>query len=158
MLPPQPHMITCRWQRPRGAGLRRGVTYNFEPVPTDVEAGRDGRCTSRRSPAGRKAPRLSAARQRLAARRDGHHLARLATGFDGATNLAITTSGRILVAELFAGRISTIAHGKPAPVLDLPGVASVEFTATPCTPARTGRRTRTGPTGNGKVVKISVRW
>jgi hypothetical protein len=159
VLPPQPFRITSS----AATGLKVpdcvGVTYNFEAVPTDVEQGRDGRVYVTTLPGGPEGdsplgPRGSV--WRLDA--NGHHLKRLATGFSGATNLAITTSGRILVAELFAGRISTIAHGKPAKVIDLPGVASVEFANHAIYAGATGPIGENGPSGPGKVVKISVRW
>jgi hypothetical protein len=160
VLPPQPFLITAA--AAQGMGLPKecvGVTYNFEPVPTDVEQGRDGRLYVTTLPGGPEGagplpPRGSVWRLD----RNGRHLTRLATGFAGATNLAITTSGRILVAELFAGRISTIEHGKPAPVINLPGVASVEFANHAIYAGATGPMGPNGPTGNGKVVKISVRW
>jgi hypothetical protein len=159
LLPPQPYKITAAAAAAFKAPDCVGVTYNFEAVPTDVEQGRDGRLYLTTLPGGPEGdsplgPRGSV--WRLTAR--GHHLTRLATGFSGATNLALTPSCRVLVAELFAGRISTIEHGKPAKVLDLPGVASVEFAHHAIYAGATGPIGENGPTGNGKVVKISVRW
>jgi hypothetical protein len=52
---------------------------------------------------------------------------RVATGFGGATNLAIGPEGRIYVAELFAGQISTIKDGKPHPWMTLENAVSVEY-------------------------------
>jgi hypothetical protein len=159
VLPAQPYVITEAAAKAFNAPDCVGVTYNFEAVPTDVEQGRHGRLYVTTLPGGPEGdsplgPRGSV--WRLDG--NGRHLTRLATGFAGATNLAITTSGRILVAELFAGRISTIEHGKPAPVIDLPGVASVEFAHHAIYAGATGPFGENGPTGNGKVVKISVRW
>ena len=160
VLPPQPAKISASTAAKLGApNCTEGVTYNFEPVPTDVEQGRDGRLYVTTLPGGPEGdsplgPRGSV--YRLTGK--GHHLTRLATGFSGATNLALTPSCRVLVAELFAGRISTIEHGKPAKVLDLPGVASVEFANHAVYAGATGPIGPNGPSGNGKVVKISVRW
>jgi hypothetical protein len=159
LLPPQPVKITAKAAAAFGAPNCVGVTYNFEAVPTDVEQGRDGRLYVTTLPGGPEAdsplgPRGSV--WRLDSR--GRHLTRLATGFAGATNLAITTSGRILVAELFANRISTIDHRRPAPVIDLPGVASVEFANHRIYAGQTAPFGPTGPAGNGKVVTIGVRW
>ena len=135
-----------------------GVTYNFEPVPTDVEVGRHGALYISTLPGGPEAPGFSPAEVSTGSPAT-HHLRRLATGFNGATNLALTPSGRVLVAELFAGRMSTIAHGRPAPVINLPGVASLEFYCHALYAGLTGPMDAEGnPTGNGKVVKISVRW
>ena len=52
---------------------------------------------------------------------------RIATGFGGATNLAIAPGGKIYVAELFAGKISTIKDGKPHTWMSLPNAVSVEY-------------------------------
>jgi hypothetical protein len=159
VLPPQPVKITAALAKAFNAPDCVGVTYNFEPVPTDVEQGRDGRLYVTTLPGGPEGnsplgPRGSVWRLDC----NGHRLTRLATGFSGATNLAITTSGRVLVAEIFAGRISTIEHGRPATVIDLPGVASVEFANHSIYAGATGPIGENGPSGNGKVVRISVRW
>jgi hypothetical protein len=159
LLPPQPVKITAKVAAAFGAPDCVGVTYNFEAVPTDVEQGRDGRLYVTTLPGGPEAdsplgPRGSVWRLD----RNGRHLTRLATGFAGATNLALTPSGRILVAELFANRISTIHRGRPAPVIDLPGVASVEFANHRIYAGQSAPFGPTGPQGNGKVVTIGVRW
>jgi hypothetical protein len=156
VLPAQPHTITAADAKSLGApDCVVGVTYKFESVPTDVEVGRHGELYISTLPGGPEAPGFSP--RGSVYRLSGHHLRRLATGFNGATNLAITPSGRVLVAELYAGRVSTIEHGKPAPVIDLPGVASLEFY---CHALYAGQTPPPDAKGNptGKVVKISVRW
>ena len=160
VLPPQPHVITAA----DAAALHApscvvGVRYDFEPVPTDVEVGPRGDLYVSTLPGGPEAPGFSPRGSVYRLSANAHHLRRLATGFDGATNLAVTSSGRVLVAELFGGRISTIEHGRPARVLDVPGVASVEFYCHALYAGVTGPTDDQGnPTGNGKVIKISVRW
>jgi hypothetical protein len=158
VLPPQPHKITAADAKALGApDCVIGITYNFEPVPTDVEVGRHGALYISTLPGGPEVPGFSP--RGSVWRLSGHHLRRLATGFNGATNIALTPSGRVLVAELFAGRISTIAHGRPAPVINLPGVASLEFYRHALYAGQTAPMNDQGePTGPGKVVKISVRW
>ena len=160
VLPPQPHIVTAA----DAAALHApscvvGIRYDFEPVPTDVEVGHHGELYVSTLPGGPEAPGFSPRGSVYRLSGNGQHLRRLATGFDGATNLALTPSGRVLVAELFGGRISTIEHGRPAPVLDLPGVASIEFYCHALYAGVTGPTDAQGnPTGNGKVVKIDVRW
>jgi hypothetical protein len=159
VLPPTSVKVTPALAKAFGVPDCVGVTYNLEPVPTDVEQGRDGHLYVTTLPGGPEAnsplgPRGSVYRLSL----NGHGLKRLATGFAGATNLALTPSCRVLVAELFGGRISTIEHGKPAKVIDLPGVASVEFANHSIYAGATGPIGENGPSGNGKVVRISVRW
>lgn len=159
VLPPQPHKFTAADVKSLGApDCLKGVTYKFEPVPTDVEVGRHGALYISTLPGGPEAPGFSP-RGSVYRLTGHHHLRRLATGFNGATNLALTPSGRVLVAELFAGRVSTIAHGRPAPVINLPGVASVEFYCHAIYAGLTAPMDDKGnPTGTGKVVKVSVRW
>jgi len=55
--------------------------------------------------------------------------------------------------------VSTIEHGGPAPVINLPGVASVEFYRHAIYAGLTAPMDEKGnPTGTGKVVSVSVRW
>ena len=160
VLPPQPHVITAADAKALGApSCVVGITYAFEPVPTDVEVGRDGALYVTTLPGGPEAPGFSPRGSVYRVSANGHHLRRLATGFNGATNLALTPSGRILVAELFAGRISTIEHGRPAPVLKLDRVASLEFFRHAVFAGQNAPTDANGdPTGHGKVVRITVRW
>jgi hypothetical protein len=88
-----------------------------------------------------------------------HHLRRIAGGFNMATNLAVTPSGRVLVAELGAGRISTIYRGHPEKVLDLAGSVAVEFRDHVLYASTLGPTDADGnPTGPGSVVAVKVRW
>ncbi len=103
VLPVQPVMITAEV----AAGLKLpdctiGSVYRFEPVPTDVERGGS-------------------------VYRVSHHgrSHRVATGFAGATNLAVY-DGRIYVSEFFAGQVSTVSKGVAKRYRSLPGVVSVE--------------------------------
>ncbi len=160
VLPPQPHVITAA----DAASLHApacvvGTRYDFEPVPTDVEVGPHGALYVSTLPGGPEAPGFTPRGSVYRVSGSSHIVRTLATGFESATNLAVTPSGRVLVTELFAGRISTIEHGRPATVLDLPGVASVEYYGHALYAGVTPPTDDKGnPKGNGKVVKISVRW
>jgi hypothetical protein len=160
VLPPQPHKITAADAKALHApDCVIGITYKFEPVPTDVELGPDGALYISTLPGGPEDPGFSARGSVYRFTLRSHHLRRLATGFNGATNVAVTPRGRVLVAELFAGRVSTIEHGKPVPVINLPGVASLEFFHHALYAGETAPMDDQGnPTGTGKVVKVSVRW
>ncbi len=57
---------------------------------------------------------------------NGKHVKKVATGFLGATNLALGRNGDIYVAELFGGKISVVHKGKVSTFLELPGVVAVE--------------------------------
>jgi sugar lactone lactonase YvrE len=127
-------------------------------VPTDVELGPDGALYLTTLPGGPEAPgvaRGSVYRFTLTS----HHLRRIAGGFNMATNLAVTPSGRVLVAELGAGRISTVYRGRPEQVINLAGVVAVEFRDHVLYASTLGPTNDQGePTGPGSVVAIKVRW
>jgi hypothetical protein len=135
-----------------------GVTYYFEGVPTDVELGPDGVLYFTTLPGGPEAPgvpRGSVYRFTLTS----HHLRRIAGGFSLATNLAVTPSGRILVSELGAGRISVVYRGRPESVINLAGAVAVEFRDHVLYASTLGPTSDEGePTGPGSVVAVAVRW
>ncbi|WP_375423940.1 ScyD/ScyE family protein [uncultured Friedmanniella sp.] len=123
VLPVQPLVITAQI----AASLHVpdcviGTTYNFEPVPTDVEVGRHGHVFVTTLPGG---PEIGARGSvyRVHPRNGTSH--RVATGFGGPTNLALYR-GRIYVSEYYAGQVSTVSHGGPRLYKSLPGVVSVE--------------------------------
>lgn len=158
-LPRQPHTITAAEAKALGLpSCVAGAVYNFEPVPTDVELGAGGLLYVTTLPGGPEGPALGARGSVYRLTLRGRHLTRLATGFAGATNLALTPSGRVLVAELFAGRISTIERGRPSTVIALPQVASVEFSGHAIYAGTSANLTDKGISGHGSVVRVDVRW
>jgi hypothetical protein len=125
VLPPQPVEITS--DLATGLGLPActvGVTYRFEPVPTDVELGPDGDLY---------VTALTGASELVGAGGVLYHVTstgsvdQVAAGFVGATNLAIAPSGDIYVANLFSGDISKVSGGTTTTVGNLPGVAALEW-------------------------------
>ena len=104
-----------------------GVRYGFEPVPTDVERDRHGNLYVSLLPGGPEDPSLGA-RGAVYKIAPGTAPRRIAQGFAGATNLAVAPSGKLYVAELFAGRISTIRGGRIVGVRTLKNAVSVEAT------------------------------
>jgi hypothetical protein len=98
-----------------------GTQYGFEAVPTDVETGPNGGIFATTLPGGDGVP---GSVYRI---HPGGDPTLVATGFAGATNLAIAPDHTIYVAELFSGTISVVEHGAPVPVASLPAVAAVEF-------------------------------
>lgn len=103
-----------------------GAEYAFESVPTDVEVGKDGFLYVTTLPGGPEDPSLGARGSVYKVDPWTGKSRRIATGFSGATNLALDGHGHIFVTELFAGRVSMAKHGHPAPFVDLPGAVSVE--------------------------------
>lgn len=101
-----------------------GLTYAFEPVPTDVEVGPGGALYVTTLPGGLGGPDNPGSVYRI--NRWGQ-AQKVATGFAGATNLAIDPRGTIYVAQIGAGAIAKVVNGRPVPVATLPGVVAVEW-------------------------------
>ena len=96
-------------------------------MPTDVEVGRDGHLYVTTLPGGPEGPSLGA--RGSVYRVDPWHgrVRRVATGFLGATNLALGRHGEIFVSELFGDRISTAHRGGARKLLDVPAPAGLEY-------------------------------
>lgn len=103
-----------------------GKTFAFEPVPTDIEQNAGGYFFSTLLPGGPEDASLGARGALIRFDADGE-FSNLASGFLGATNLAIGRGGRIYVAELFGNQISMFRHGTVTPVRSLPSPAGVEY-------------------------------
>ena len=129
VLPAQPTKIT----KEMAAALElpecvAGLTYKFEAVPTDVELGRDGHLYVTTLPGGPESPVLGARGKVWRVNLRTGKAKVVASGFLGATNLALGKGGKIYVAELFGGQISVVHRGKAKPYVKLPGVVAVETT------------------------------
>jgi hypothetical protein len=121
VLPPQALHVTAEFAAESGLpACVVGVTYNFEAVPTDVEVGLHGALYATTLPGGEG---VAGSVYKVG----WHHATRIATGFQGATNLAIDRHGNIFVAELMGGYVSEIVRGKPVHVLALPAVVGLEY-------------------------------
>lgn len=151
VLPAQPLKVTAAFAASMGLpACTVGITYRFEPVPTDVEVGPHGSLYITTLPGG---PEGGGGAPGSVYRLDRwRHLHKIATGFAGATNLAIDRRGDIYVAEIGTGTLSRVHHGRPAPVLSLPGLVAVEYSDghlyASTAPAATGG------SGPGTVVKL----
>ena len=156
VLPPQPVKITKAMAKANKLpSCVAGATYALEPVPTDVEVGPGGLLYVTTLPGGPEDPSLGARGSVYVVNGYNGKSVRIATGFAGATNLAL--AGRtIYVTELFAGRISTVSHGQPRPYLTLPGALSVEYSAGHLYAGTMAQMDeKTGKvTGKGRVVEI----
>lgn len=129
VLPPQPTVVTADAATALGLPVCAvGLTYRFEPVPTDIELGRDGMLYVTTLPGGPESPVLGARGSVYRIDPSSGETTRVATGFLGATNLAIGPNGTIYVSELFANRISKVgADGTPVPVVDVPSPSGLEY-------------------------------
>jgi hypothetical protein len=156
VMPRQPIVVTA--EIAAGVGLPDcvvGVTYNFEPVPTDVEVGGSGQLYVSLLPGGPEDPSLGARGSVYRVNRRTGHATQIATGFLGATNLAIGPNGTIYVAELFGGRISTVHNGGAREYVSLPSALAVEWGNGHLYASTLAPTDSEGnPTGTGSVVRI----
>ncbi len=153
VLPPQPAAITAAFAAKYGLpDCVVGVTYAFEPVPTDVEVGRDGYLYITTLPGGDEGPELGARGKVWRVNPSTGRAKVVASGLAGATNLALGRHGEIYVAEFFAGQISVVKNGRARPYLMLPGVVAVETGTSGQLWAGT---IGSGPDSPGTIVKIS---
>ncbi|MGO4105614.1 ScyD/ScyE family protein [Leifsonia sp. YAF41] len=112
-----------------------GYNYRFEPVPTDVELGPDGWLYVTSLPGGPESQELGARGSVVKVDPDSGEVVKVASGFGGATGLAVSPkSGIIYVAELFggptgSGQISVIPRGASTPsvLLALSSPAAIEL-------------------------------
>lgn len=152
VLPVQPVKITAAFAAANGLPkCVAGITYNFEPVPTDVEVGPGNGLYVTTLPGGPEGP--DSGNPGSVYRLAGGQIAKIATGFAGATNLAFNSYGNIFVAQIGAGSIAEVVGGRPQVIANLPGVVAVEFANghlyASTAPAATGGN------GPGKVVVLS---
>jgi hypothetical protein len=159
VMPRQPTVITADVASSLGLpDCVAGVTYNFEPVPTDVEVGPHGQLYVSLLPGGPEDPSLGARGSVYRVGPMSGQATRVAGGFLGATNVALGPDHTIYVAELFAGRISTIKNGKVKPYVDLPGALAVEWGNGHLYASTLAPMDDQGvPTGKGSVVRIDRR-
>jgi hypothetical protein len=149
VLPPQPATVT-----PEGAGVLDlpdcaiGLTYDFEPVPTDVEVADDGSLYVSTLPGGPEDPSLGA-------RGSVYHVdpaagtsTLVAGGFAGAVNVAVG-GGKVYVSELFANRISVLTASGAKTLAELPSPAGIEW-------ARGQLYVSYNAFGNGTVATVQL--
>ncbi|REJ06987.1 ScyD/ScyE family protein [Microbacterium bovistercoris] len=104
-----------------------GTTYDFEPVPTDVEVGSDGMLYVTTLPGGPESAALGARGALWRVDPATGDAEWLAGGFLGATNLALGKDGQIYVSELFGGKITEVTGAHTTRTYaQLPGVVTVE--------------------------------
>lgn len=159
LLPKQPLVVTQDFLDAQGAppeaGCLAGLTYAFEPVPTDVERGQGTRLWVSTLPGGPEDPSAGARGSVYTVSQSTGATARYATGFAGATNLAVAPEGTVYVTELFAGKITKVAtNGAKSTFADLPGALSVEYFGNKLYAGTLAPFGDNGPEGPGTVVEL----
>lgn len=128
VLPPQPLKLSAGQVAALGLpSCLTDATYNFEPVPTDVERGHEGRLWVSTLPGGPESPSLGARGSVYTVIPWRHSTKRVATGFLGATNLALGHDGSVYVAELFGGKVTRLNPGRTSTVLRTARPLSIEI-------------------------------
>jgi hypothetical protein len=109
-----------------------GHKYAFEPVPTDIEVGPDGKLYVTSLPGGPEDGSLGAQGRVLRVKATGGKVKTLVRGLVSPTGIAVAANGDMYVAQLFAGVISKIKAGKSKvkPYVEVPLPAAVEVTPT----------------------------
>jgi len=103
-----------------------GAKFVAEPVPTDVEVGPGGLYVST-LPGGPEDPSLGARGGVYKVNPWTGKVRKIAGGFAGATNLAVSPWGTIYVSELFGNQISKVVGDHGVPVVSVPSPAALEW-------------------------------
>jgi hypothetical protein len=156
VLPAQPLKITAEMAAAQGLpDCVVGITYRFEPVPTDVEVGPNGMLYVSTLPGGPEDPSLGARGSVYRVNPWTGRSTLVATGFAGATNVAVTPGGAIYVAELFGGKVSVIRNGKTHTFMTLENALAVEWGNGHLYASTLAPFDENGnPSGNGSVVRL----
>ncbi|GAB6936895.1 ScyD/ScyE family protein [Isoptericola variabilis] len=128
VLPAQPAVVTADAAAMFGLpDCVVGETYWFEPVPTDVEVGPWGQLYVSTLPGGPEDDSLGARGAVYRVNPWSGSVRKVASGFLGSTNLAVSPSGDVYVAELFGGRITQVTHRGHRTVVETPLPGAVEW-------------------------------
>lgn len=130
VLPPQPVKLTKAMVRAlKGPACLAGVTFAFEPVPTDVEVDHHGMLWVSTLPGGPEDPSLGARGSIYRVDPWDGSVQRVVKGLLGASNVALAPDGDVYATELFGGRVDRVTrHGKLRRVLKLARPLSLEAT------------------------------
>ena len=128
-----------------------GHEFVTEPVPTDVEMGNDGWLYVTSLPGGPEDASLGANGSVYRVNPTTGEVQLYATGFAGASGLAVAPNGTVFVAELFGDRVSVITkRGEVSTFAELTSPAGIEW--------QRGRLyVSTDVFGDGRVVSIGLR-
>jgi hypothetical protein len=150
VLPPRPAIIDAATAGAFGLPeCTIGETFNFDFVPTDVELGPDGMLYVTSLPGGPEGPSPLGPRGAVFKVDASTGAAtEVATGFAGATDLAVTQNGTIYVTELFGNQVSMVSGGGPVPVASMAEPVAIES-------AKGTLYVASGVGGPGRVVTLT---
>lgn len=151
VLPPRPATISAPVAAELGVPDCAGVTYAFEPVPTDLAIGPDGALYVSTLPGGPESPALGA---RGAVFRVDRGTGQVSLALDGLltpTGIAFDGDGALYVASLFGDGVYRFAPGSTTPTLVLPAVLAADVKVHGSTLYAT-----TEVFGSGKLVSVHL--
>ena len=155
LLPPQPLLVSQTFADVNGIPDCAGQRYKFEPVPTDVEVGRDGMLYVSTLPGGPEDPSAGARGSVYKVNPWNGNATRVATGFAGATSVTQGSDGTLYVAELFGGKVTAVRNGHKSLAAELPGALAVEYGNGHLYAATLAPMDDQGmPTGTGSIVRL----
>lgn len=128
VVPPRPTVITAEAASTLGLPeCTVGETYNFEPVPTDVEVAPKGKLFVTLLPGGPEDPSLGNRGAVVSVNPDTKAVATVFEGLMSPTNLALGPKNTIYVTEMFAGWITEIKGKNATLVAERPLPGAVEW-------------------------------
>ena len=162
VMPPQPLKITQQVYDTLGLPddpaltCLVGMTYSFEPVPTDVEVGPFGQLWVTTLPGGPEDASLGGRGSLYVVKPRFGAMAKIATGFVESTNVAVTGDGTAYVAELGANQITKVTWwGHKSTFKQLQAPLAVEVEGPWLYAATSGIDLDQGvPNGNGAILKF----
>lgn len=162
VLPPQPLKITQQVYDTLGLPpdpaltCLIGMTYSFEPVPTDVEVGPFGQLWVTTLPGGPEDGSLGARGSLYVVNPRFGASFKIASGFFSSTNVGVAPDGTAYVAELGGNKIDKVTWwGKKSTFKTLQAPLAVEVDGPWLYAATAGLDLDAGvPNGNGAILKI----
>jgi hypothetical protein len=113
VLPPVPFVVTAEAAAANQLpACTVGKTYLLEPVPTDVEVGKGGWLYVTLLPGGPEDGSTGAQGRLVKVKIKTGKVREVASGFAGATGVAVADNGDVYVAQLFGGQVSRIKAGR----------------------------------------------
>ena len=98
-----------------------GTEFQLDPVPTDVEVGPDGMLYVSSLPGGPEDGSVTGLGGVVRVNPSTGDVRRIASGFTGATDLAVMPDGTIYVTEFYLGAVSKVVGGSRQEVVSMDG-------------------------------------
>jgi len=151
VLPPRPLQLSAEQAGAIGVPSCAGLTYAFEPVPTDVAIGPDGAVYVSSLPGGPESPVLGARGAVFRVDPASGAAAPWVEGLLTPTGIAFDGSGNLYVASLFGDGVLEVPAGSHTATLFMPAAAAADVDVSGSTLYAT-----TDVFGNGTLVAVGL--